>query len=134
MKKIIAMLLVLVLAMSMCACSDDYAYTNDAGEEVKAESGEVVFETSGDFTITKVDKSIYYTSSWGSKNEYTVVIKNSECAAIVLVTAEEYALWEVGDVISGTLVATYYSGYTNPIAKFHCCERKFSVDWYSEIK
>ena len=129
MKKFFAIILVMALALSLCACTN---YVDENGNEKEVENGEVVFEMVGEFTITKIDHSAYYVSSVGHRNAYTVVLKNDEYAVAVDVTVKEYACWEVGDVISGEIVSTYYSSYGRPMTDITINGETYDVTWYGK--
>jgi hypothetical protein len=129
MKKIIALVIALVLSLSLCACSN--TYTNKNGETMTVQSGDVVFDITDEFTVTKIDKSVYHVDSFGARKEYTAVLQNDEYTMVIIVSAEQYALWSIGDVVSGNLKSKYHNSYTDIISEFKLADDTlFSVEWY----
>ena len=131
MKRFICVVLVMVLALSLCACGAKRDYQ---GNPVEGENGDVVLEYTGEFTLSKIDKSDYYGSGAGHRTEFTAVISNDEYSALIVINAEQYTLWTDGDVITGTLKACIVSGYHRPQADFYIGEENFDVYWYGISK
>ena len=127
MKRFVCFVLVLVLALSLCACSEKRDYQ---GNTIEAENGDVVLEYTGDFVVSKIHKSDYYSSGAGHRSEYTAVISNDEYAALIVIHAEQYVLWENDDIINGKLEARVISGYPYPQADFYIGENSFDAIWY----
>ena len=129
MKKFFAIILVMVLTLSLCACNN---YVDEDGNAKEAENGEIVFEMVGEFTITKIDTSTYYVSSVGHRNKYTAVMKNDEYAVVVDISVQQYACWEVGDIVSGEIVSTYSSSYGRPMTDVTINGETYDVTWYGK--
>ncbi len=129
MKKFFAMILVLAMALSLCACG---SYVDENGNHVEVENGEIVLELSDEFTVTKLDESTYYVSNHGTRHDYTAVLKGDEYAVVVDVSVEQYACWEIGDTISGAVVSKYDAGYQRPVAHITIGEETFNVSWYGK--
>ena len=131
MNRFVCFVLVMVLALSLCACGAKRDYQ---GNPVEGDNGDVVFEYTGEFTLSKIDKSDYYSSGSGHRTDYTAVISNDEYSALISIHAEQYTLWTDGDTVTGTLKATIISGYPYPQAGFWIGENRFDVDWYGTSK
>ncbi|MBQ8626428.1 MAG: hypothetical protein IJ419_09750 [Agathobacter sp.] len=129
MKRFVCCVLILVLALSLCACGEKRDYQ---GNTIEAENGEVILQQTGEFVVSKLHKGDYYTSNVGHRSEYTAVISNDEFAALIVIHAEQYAIWEDGDIITGTLKAEVVSGYDYPLADFIVGEDNFNVSWYGK--
>jgi hypothetical protein len=132
MKKMITLILVLVMATSMCACSG--TYVNENGEKIHVKHGETVFETSGEFIITKMDVSMYHVDNNPAKSVYTMVCQNDQYAFICSVNAKDYAMLNVGDAVNGKLVATYSAGQQDLVSNFTMGNSIYAVTWYGEVK
>lgn len=107
MKKFFAIILTIVVTLSMCACSG--SAVNQEGEVVEsANVGEIIFEYSSDeWVVSKLDKSIYHTSSFGSQDEFSMIITNDKYACYVVIDQKCYTMLENGDIIAGRLVERF---------------------------
>ena len=104
MKKIFAAILVIVMVMSLCACTSESTGNTTATEEKKpADKFVLVYE--GDFTVIKTDWSTHqmYSSGTAHADSYIAVLEYNGTRIIAMVEAEQYACWDAGDIISGTL-------------------------------
>lgn len=104
MKKIFAAILVIVMVMSLCACTSESTGNTTTTEEKKpAEKFVQVYE--GDFTVIKTDWSTHqmYSSGTAYADDYIAVLEYNGTRIIAMVDAEQYACWDAGDIISGTL-------------------------------
>lgn len=131
MKRFVCFVLVMVLALSLCACGGKHDYQ---GNPVEGGNGDVVLEYTGEFTLSKIDKSDYYSSGCGHHTDFTAVISNDEYSALISINAEQYTLWTDGDTVTGTLEATIISGYPRPQADFYVGDTHFDVYWYGASK
>lgn len=131
MKRFVCFVLVMVLALSLCACGEKHDYQ---GNPVEGENGDVVLEYTGEFTLSKIDKSDYYSSGSGHSTDFTAVISNDDYSALISINVEQYTLWTDGDVVTGTLEAYIVSGYPRPQASFYVNEDCFDVYWYGTNK
>jgi hypothetical protein len=129
MKKIIAIILVLVTCLSLCACSG--LYTTPDGKTVSVKNNEVVFTIpESNFTVTKLDSNTYYSKSQMVRRDYMAVVKNDEYAITLAITQAEYAAWEVGDVLSGKLIEKYEAEYMRTFSYFTYNNTEFDANWY----
>ena len=133
MKKIFAVILAIVMVMSLCACTSESAGNTTAEEKKPAEKFVPFYE--GDFTVIKTDWSTYkiYSSGTSCANSYIAVLDYEGTRIIVWVEAEQYACWDAGDIISGTLKRGSEEYYVSNFPVILNIDGKdFHVSWQGE--
>ena len=132
MKKIFAVILAIVMVMSLCACTSK-SNTTTAEEKKPVEKFVPFYE--GDFTVIKTDWSTYqlYSSGTHSANSYIAVLEYDGTRILVSVGAEQYACWDSGDIISGTLKRGSEEYYVSPFpVMLNINGKDFHVSWQGE--
>ena len=132
MKKIFAVILVIVMVMSLCACTSN-TQGNTASEEKPADKFVQVYE--GDFTVIKTDWSTYqvYSSGTSFADRYVAVLEYNGTRILVLVSAEQYACWDAGDIVSGTLKRGSEEYYVSNFPVILIVDgNEFRVSWQGE--
>ena len=132
MKKIFAVILVIALSISMCACSFEPQGNTSTAEENTVEKFIPVHE--GEFTVIKTDWSthqLYANTSY--TNKYAAVLEYNETRILVNIGPEQYACWDTGDVISGTLKRGSEEYYVSPFpVMLNINGKDFHVSWQGE--
>ena len=134
MKKIFAVILVIVMVMSLCACtSEPQGNATPAEEKKPADKFVQVYE--GDFTVIKTDWSAYqlYSSGTSYADKYVAVLEYNGTRILVLVGAEQYACWDAGDIVSGTLKRGSEEYYVSSFPVILIVDgNEFRVSWQGE--
>lgn len=133
MKKIFAVILAIVMVMSLCACTSESAGNTTAEEKKPAEKFVPFYE--GDFTVIKTDWSAFqiYSSGSHSADSYVAVLEYEGTRIVVSVGGEQYACWDSGDIVSGTLKRGSEEYYTSPFPVILNIDGKdFHVSWQGE--
>lgn len=134
MKKIFAAILVIVMVMSLCACTSEPQGSMTAAEEKKpADKFVQVYE--GDFTVIKTDWSTHqlYSSGTSYADSYIAVLEYNDTRIMVKVGAEQYACWDAGDIISGTLKRGSEEYYVSNFPVILIVDgNEFRVSWQGE--
>lgn len=109
MKRIFAFVLVLILAISLCACTigpETFETPDGATIEVAAvENDTIVFEHNAKWTVTKLEKNVYYKGSSSAGRAYTTfsaVLASEEYVCYVYISEEYYSLLNEDDVVDAT--------------------------------
>ena len=133
MKKFFALILSLVVVLSLCACSG--TYTNESGETVEVEDGEVVLSVpTADYIITKIDVVATRTSNTYTDYTYMATVQSDEYIITINVGPEQYARWNVGDTISGELIGKYDASHVAIMANLIINDSSYSVRWYGKVE
>ena len=130
MKKFVAIILVIVMALSLCACGKHYVDEN--GKNVEMKNGDVILDVVDNFMLIDKDYSTRY-SSMGTQTDYIAVLHSSEYAVIVDVGPREYALWTNQESMTCNLHVIYITGHNDDLAKLKVNESEYTVLWYGQI-
>lgn len=133
MKKIFAVILAILMVMSLCACTSESEGNTIAEEKKPVEKFVPFYE--GDFTVIKTDWSTYkiYSSGTSCADSYIAVLEYEGTRIVVSVGVEQYACWDSGDIVSGTLKRGSEEYYVSPFpVMLNINGKDFHVSWQGE--
>jgi hypothetical protein len=135
MKKFIAMTIVFVICMSLCACgSTETANTAHATENEVPEQPAIV-DITDDFTVENPTMEVYYSQYGGTVKHYYVNMRCENYIALVEIGPSEYLLWQNGSVINGQL-KIIVDNERNKLVRYNSFitdDTSHEVVWYEEL-
>lgn len=136
MKRIFAFVLVLVICFSLCACNMPKQSHVDVDGNIidDIKNDDIVFEKTTEFTVTKMQ--VVGTSHKINVTYYGYLMAFTDGEYSYLCEAEdrEYALFDVGSTIRGTVKSVYDSGVLDKeITTFYYDNVELPIKWYGKI-